>query len=312
MSSIPPKDGYIYVIITREFLVKAESVGKVGYTDDIIERFHAYPKGSKLLYNRFVHDAKGTETFVLQAMRDMFIHRKDLGREYFEGSLDGIVKAVNDVLNKLQPLDLFNMASWAPPVAATAPLRMIDPDAIVLKFYEENKHMFQHITRSSEVHGLFTEWMITKQGEIGRTLTYRRLTSGLKEHHGVTTKVMRVDDDMVQVMTFPGINAALATHPSVEDPFIKFIEDLTIKHHAEKNYDQSATHLLASFHEFMRVSLGLPIDDINGHNRVTFGMALGKLCRESNGAVSKKLNCGPKRLNMYIFDIPKLSLYLCL
>jgi len=50
------KEGYIYIIHEREFMVQCKSVYKIGRTDNIIRRFSQYPKGSRLLFTYYVND----------------------------------------------------------------------------------------------------------------------------------------------------------------------------------------------------------------------------------------------------------------
>jgi hypothetical protein len=82
---------YIYIIREREFRRFGEPVWKPGMTthESIKTRFGQYPKGSELIFAARVSDALAAEKDLMQllaAHRDL-IHRKDIGREYFQGEL---------------------------------------------------------------------------------------------------------------------------------------------------------------------------------------------------------------------------------
>ena len=89
--------GYIYMLCEREFLVETMNVlsvatshatnkvvVKIGRTKDMFQRIKGYPKGSMLLCCNHVDSVVSTETEIIRHFMARFIHRKDLGREYFE------------------------------------------------------------------------------------------------------------------------------------------------------------------------------------------------------------------------------------
>jgi hypothetical protein len=88
--------GYIYMLCEREFLVESMNVPnvipistdkvivKIGRTKDMFQRIKGYPKGSMLLCCNHVDSVVSTETEIIRHFMARFIHRKDLGREYFE------------------------------------------------------------------------------------------------------------------------------------------------------------------------------------------------------------------------------------
>ena len=95
--------GYIYMLCEREFLVETMNVPnvipsnaqsnatspskvvvKIGRTKDMFQRIKGYPKGSMLLCCNHVDSVVSTETEIIRHFMARFIHRKDLGREYFE------------------------------------------------------------------------------------------------------------------------------------------------------------------------------------------------------------------------------------
>ena len=79
--------GMLYMIQEREFINTSEPVYKVGKTTQTVnKRLICYPKGSELLFTLKVSDCHSSETGLLAALRANFKERKDIGREYFEGS----------------------------------------------------------------------------------------------------------------------------------------------------------------------------------------------------------------------------------
>jgi hypothetical protein len=83
---------YIYIIREREFRRMKEPVWKPGRTEHetIQKRFGQYPNGSELIFAARVSDAVAAEKDLMQLLvaHRSLIHRKDIGREYFEGELD--------------------------------------------------------------------------------------------------------------------------------------------------------------------------------------------------------------------------------
>ena len=81
----------MYIIKEREFINARSPVFKVGYSDALPVRMKSYPKGSIILATMRVNNGRSTERKVLAALRSQFIHRRDIGSEYFEGPLVDIV-----------------------------------------------------------------------------------------------------------------------------------------------------------------------------------------------------------------------------
>lgn len=55
------EEGYLYIIIEREFIRMKEKIYKVGCTNDIIRRYKQYPKKSKIIYTIIHKDYKEIE-----------------------------------------------------------------------------------------------------------------------------------------------------------------------------------------------------------------------------------------------------------
>lgn len=207
-------NGYIYVIITREFIALQESVVKAGYTKDIVHRFYHYPKNSKLLFCQYVEDAYETEKRVLQELRQQYVQRKDIGKEYFEGQIWNIVATVKSVLadstvnvfissktreNQNTEEENENVKDEDVKVEA----RITDPDRIIQEFFEQNKGFLNNqILKSSDVYDKYTTWAYENKHSIARHISQKRLTTGLKAMFGVKNYVHRFEDGVSQAICF--------------------------------------------------------------------------------------------------------------
>lgn len=89
--------GYIYALQTREFLNLNSNIVKIGRTQDIIQRFKSYAKGSRLLCTIYVEDCIQKERILIKELKLLFKQRKDIGTEYFEGCISDIVDIVTSL-----------------------------------------------------------------------------------------------------------------------------------------------------------------------------------------------------------------------
>lgn len=63
-----------------------------------LQRFKQYPKGSKLILQQVCDDCDILETQLIRDFKNKYIHRKDIGNEYFEGDYNEMIK---DIHNKI-------------------------------------------------------------------------------------------------------------------------------------------------------------------------------------------------------------------
>jgi hypothetical protein len=99
--------GIIYLIKLREFIKTDENIYKVGRSGrDGIERIKEYPKDSKLYLLRNIINGleKPIETHILREFKSNFIHRTDIGSEYFEGDPDKMIIHINKIIETNQEL----------------------------------------------------------------------------------------------------------------------------------------------------------------------------------------------------------------
>ena len=80
---------FIYLIREREFIRLNENTYKIGRTkQEPNKRLSGYPKNSEVIVFIRVFDCDIMETTLIKVFKKKFIHRKDYGREYFEGDKD--------------------------------------------------------------------------------------------------------------------------------------------------------------------------------------------------------------------------------
>lgn len=89
---------YIYLLQEREFIKTNENIYKIGRTNQCFtKRFKQYPKNSKLYLVLEVNDNIKAESALKKALTEKFIKRKDIGEEYFQGSIKAIKNTVISV-----------------------------------------------------------------------------------------------------------------------------------------------------------------------------------------------------------------------
>ena len=96
------KEGFNYIIHVREFKNLNQNIYKIGRTKSITKRFRQYPKGSLLLHCRKSNDDAESEALMLHQLKNLFIHRQDLGREYFEGDFDELKEEFDKIVQLFQ------------------------------------------------------------------------------------------------------------------------------------------------------------------------------------------------------------------
>jgi hypothetical protein len=217
--------GYVYIILPREFRRQRENVVKIGCTNDFINRFSQYPKGSLGLYFQYVDDCRKEERKIIQALKENFIHRKDLGKEYFEGSLKHIVHVVHETVEIFEQVydDDEDVLAVDEEIHDT---KITDPQLIVEAFMDEYKPQLNNqIIRSANVYDLFNKWTLKHSSRIGRNISHARFTRSLKEAYGIESKPYRFEDGVSQGIIFGDIaNAKGISERSFEDFIAKYIK----------------------------------------------------------------------------------------
>jgi hypothetical protein len=94
---------YIYLLQEREFINTKQNIYKLGKTkQENLQRFKQYPKGSKLLLQQVCYDCDMLETQLIREFKNKYIHRRDIGNEYFEGDYNEMSKDIhNKIINNI-------------------------------------------------------------------------------------------------------------------------------------------------------------------------------------------------------------------
>ena len=89
-------NGYIYLIKEREFIKTNERIYKLGHTRKsyVNNRLIKYPKNSKLILVFTTDNPRQIETKIKNIFKIIFIHRTDIGLEYFEGDEHSMLYAL--------------------------------------------------------------------------------------------------------------------------------------------------------------------------------------------------------------------------
>ena len=98
---------YIYLLKEREFIKTGEDIFKIGRSSQFNDkRIKQYPKGSMVLLMIFCGNSKQIEIFLINKFKEIFIQRKDIGVEYFEGCLFKMREIIIENIIKLDNLTI--------------------------------------------------------------------------------------------------------------------------------------------------------------------------------------------------------------
>jgi hypothetical protein len=90
---------YIYLLQEREFKTTGQNIYKLGKTkQENLRRFKQYPKGSKLLLQQVCDNCDMLEIELIRDFKKKYIHRRDIGNEYFEGDYNDMIKYIHNKL----------------------------------------------------------------------------------------------------------------------------------------------------------------------------------------------------------------------
>ena len=87
-----PHKHSVYLLIEREFLTLKKNVFKIGRSENVINRAKQYPNGSRLLITLPCVDGIASEKHLKYVFKKNFVHRTDIGSEYFEGTPDVVIQ----------------------------------------------------------------------------------------------------------------------------------------------------------------------------------------------------------------------------
>jgi hypothetical protein len=93
---------FIYLIKEREFIKTKELIYKIGKTkQENLQRIKSYPNGSILLLYIITNDCDKKEKLIIQKFKEHFIHKKDIGNEYFMGDYNHMINIILSIISIL-------------------------------------------------------------------------------------------------------------------------------------------------------------------------------------------------------------------
>ena len=91
---------FIYLIKEREFIKTKEPIYKIGKTkQENLQRIKSYPNGSILLLYIITNDCDKKEKEIIQKFKELFIHKKDIGNEYFMGDYNHMINIILSIIS---------------------------------------------------------------------------------------------------------------------------------------------------------------------------------------------------------------------
>ncbi len=90
---------YVYLLQEREFINSGQSIYKIGRTKQLNDkRFKQYPKNSMLLLQTFCNNCVTCENQIMNMFKQKYIHRVDIGSEYFEGNVKEMQRDIFNIV----------------------------------------------------------------------------------------------------------------------------------------------------------------------------------------------------------------------
>lgn len=90
----------VYLIHTRELVILKKEIYKIGRSHDMNNRMIQYPRDSQVMFMFACENSILCEQLLLTIFRSKFIQAKYYGSEYFEGSVDVMIKTMLEFLYK--------------------------------------------------------------------------------------------------------------------------------------------------------------------------------------------------------------------
>jgi hypothetical protein len=92
---------YLYLIHPRNLEKNDVCIYKIGRTYDLENRLNVYPSNSVVYRVTRVINCYYAETRLISTFHKNFTHRKDIGKEYFEGDLSDMVECMQILIDAI-------------------------------------------------------------------------------------------------------------------------------------------------------------------------------------------------------------------
>lgn len=91
---------FIYLVRTREFAKQNQNIYKIGRTEDFLyNRLNGYSKSTEIILALPVNDSIKLETYLKRVFCNLYIRRKDIGDEYFQGDVQLMIRTIVTTLH---------------------------------------------------------------------------------------------------------------------------------------------------------------------------------------------------------------------
>lgn len=98
---------FIYLLQEREFIKTKEPIYKIGKTkQEKLKRIKSYPNGSELLLYTVCNNCDEIEKTIINKFKGHFIHKKELGNEYFMGDYNLMIDIIYNIIRTSKTEDI--------------------------------------------------------------------------------------------------------------------------------------------------------------------------------------------------------------
>ena len=98
---------FIYLLQEREFIKTKEPIYKIGKTkQEKLKRIKSYPNGSELLLYTVCNNCDEIEKTIINKFKCHFIHKKELGNEYFMGDYNLMIDIIYNIIRTSKTEDI--------------------------------------------------------------------------------------------------------------------------------------------------------------------------------------------------------------
>ncbi len=167
-----------YLLREREFLKSNEPIYKIGRTDQkFLTRMSGYPKGSEVIFNSLVANCFVLETNIKKIFKQLFIHRIDIGNEYFEGNVNEMLEIIRQQIN----LQIDNLKNKTIENAVLEDIKIEIKNNIEIKNLDienDNIEYFTYTEEQDDIMSLYNKAYILLKSILDDKKNLKFITSG--------------------------------------------------------------------------------------------------------------------------------------